>query len=59
MKIKDLIEELMTYDDDLEVEVYKKYRTKRFDKFEIKEIVPCIKKEHDENGKTVKAVIII
>ena len=53
MKIKDLIRELSEFDETLDIEVRKVYRTGRVDKFTIEKIVPCIRKE------TVRAIVRI
>ena len=54
MKIKDLIRELSEFDENLDIEVHKVYRTGRIDKFTIEKIVPCI---HKENKETVRAIV--
>ena len=56
MKIKDLIRELSDFDENLDIEVHKVYRTGRIDKFTIEKIVPCIRKE---NKETVRAIVRI
>ena len=56
MKIKDLIRELGDFDENLDIEVHKVYRTGRIDKFTIEKIVPCIRKESKE---TVRAIVRI
>ena len=56
MKIKDLIRELGDFDENLDIEVHKVYRTGRIDKFTIEKIVPCIRKE---NKETVRAIVRI
>ena len=56
MKIKDLIRELGDFDENLDIEVRKVYRTGRIDKFTIEKIVPCIRKE---NKETVRAIVRI
>ena len=56
MKIKDLIRELNEFDENLDIEVRKVYRTGRVDKFTIEKIVPCIRKESKE---TVRAIVRI
>ena len=48
MKIKDLIRELSEFDENLDIEVSKVYRTGRVDKFTIEKIVPCIRKENNK-----------
>lgn len=56
MKIKDLIRELSEFDENLDIEVRKVYRTGRVDKFTIEKIVPSIRKESKE---TVRAIVRI
>lgn len=56
MKIKDLIRELGDFDENLDIEVHKVYRTGRIDKFTIEKIVPCIRKESKE---IVRAIVRI
>ena len=56
MKIKDLIRKLSEFDENLDIEVRKVYRTGRVDKFTIEKIVPCIRKESKE---TVRAIVRI
>ena len=56
MKIKDLIRELGDFDENLDIEVHKVYRTGRIDKFTIEKIVPCSRKE---NKETVRAIVRI
>ena len=56
MKIKDLIRELSEFDENLDIEVRKVYRTGRVDKFTIEKIVHCIRKESKE---TVRAIVRI
>ena len=56
MKIKDLIRELSEFDENLDIEVRKIYRTGKVDKFTIEKIVPCIRKE---NKETVRAIVRI
>ena len=56
MKIKDLIRELSEFDENLDIEVHKVYRTGRTDKFTVEKIVPCIRKE---NKETVRAIVRI
>ena len=56
MKIKDLIRELSEFDENLDIEVRKVYRTGRVDKFTIEKIAPCIRKESKE---TVRAIVRI
>ena len=56
MKIKDLIRELGEFDENLDIEVHKVYRTGRIDKFTIEKIVPCIRKESKE---IVRAIVRI
>ena len=56
MKIKDLIRELSEFDENLDIEVRKVYRTGRVDKLTIEKIVPCIRKE---NKETVRAIVRI
>ena len=56
MKIKDLIRELSEFDENLDIEVRKVYRTGRVDKFTIEKIVSCIRKESKE---TVRAIVRI
>ena len=56
MKIKDLIREINEFDEYLDVEVRKVYRTGRVDKFTIEKIVLCIRKESKE---TVRAILRI
>ena len=56
MKIEDLRKELSEFDENLDIEVRKVYRTGRVDKFTIENIVPCISKE---SKKTVRAIVRI
>ena len=56
MKIKDLIRELGEFDENLDIEVHKVYRTGRIDKFTIEKIVPCVRKESKE---IVRAIVRI
>ena len=56
MKIKDLIRELSEFDENLDIEVRKVYRTGRVDKLTIEKIVSCIRKESKE---TVRAIVRI
>ena len=56
MKIKDLIRELGEFDENLDIEVHKVYRTGRIDKFTIEKIVPCIRGESKE---IVRAIVRI
>ena len=56
MKIKDLIRELSEFDENLDIEVRKVYRTGRVDKLTIEKIVPCIYKESKE---TVRVIVRI
>ena len=56
MKIKDLIRELGEFDENLDIEVRKVYRTGRIDKFTIEKIVPCI---HKESKEIVRAIVRI
>ena len=56
MKIKDLIRELSDFDENLDIEVHKVYRTGRVDKFTIEKIVLCIRQESNE---TVRAILRI
>ena len=55
-QLKDLIRELGEFDENLDIEVHKVYRTGRIDKFTIEKIVPCIRKE---NKETVRAIVRI
>lgn len=56
MKIKDLIRGLSEFDENLDIEIYKVYRTGRVDKFTIEKIVPCVRKESKE---IVRAIVRI
>ena len=56
MKIKDLIRELCEFDENLDIEVRKVYRTGRVDKLTIEKIVPCI---HKESKEIVRAIVRI
>lgn len=53
MKIKDLIRELSKFDENLDIEVCKVYRTGRVDNFTIEKIVPCVRKESKEIIRTI------
>lgn len=56
MKIKDLIRELSKFNENLDIEVCKVYRTGRVDNFTIEKIVPCVRKESKE---IIRAIVRI
>lgn len=56
MKVKEWIKELEKYDEELDINIYKIYNTKRIEKFDTKRIVPCKDKKTRE---TTKVAIII